>query len=65
MGPCGTPTGSEAQAGTGGTSQQACLGAGDSYLGWSVGQIASVIGPAAAGPGSNTVVSAGNGVAGG
>ena len=62
-GSCGTPTGAEGQGGTGGTAQQACLGAGLSYEGPAIGQIASVIGPTIISPGfvGNVNVSAGNG----
>jgi hypothetical protein len=67
VGPCNTPTGAEGQGGTGGTSGQACLGAGLSFIGPSIGQIASVVGPTIIGPAfvGNMVVSAGNGAAGG
>lgn len=66
-GACGTPTGAEGQGGTGGTSAQACLGAGLSFIGPQIGQIASVIGPTIISPGfvgNNIVVSAGDGAAG-
>jgi hypothetical protein len=66
-GPCGTPTGAEGQGGTGGTAQQACLGAGLSYVGPAIGQIASVIGPTIISPGGvgTVIVSAGDAAAGG
>ena len=46
-----TPTGAEGQGGTGGTTAQACLGAGVSYVGPAIGQIATVIGPTIISPG--------------
>ena len=64
-GPCGTPTGAEGQGGTGGTADQACLNSGVSYIGASIGQITSVVGPTG-GPTfvGSQVVSGGNGAAG-
>jgi hypothetical protein len=66
-GPCGTPTGAEGQGGTGGTAQQSCVGAGLSYVGPAIGQIATVIGPTIISPGfvGTVIVSAGNAAAGG
>jgi hypothetical protein len=61
-GPCGESRGAEGQASTGGTSNQACLGAGLSFVGPSVGQVASVTGPTIIGPVfiGTSVVSAGS-----
>jgi hypothetical protein len=64
-GPCGTPTGAEGQGGTGGTAQQACLDAGASYVGWSIGQIATVTAPTIAGAVGTVVVNAGDATVGG
>jgi hypothetical protein len=44
-GPCGAAVANEGQARTGGTSTQACVGAGLSFIGPQVGQVATVIGP--------------------
>jgi hypothetical protein len=67
LGPCGTPTGAESQGGTGGTTAQACMSAGLSYIGPAIGQISSVVGPTiiTASFVGNIVNSAGNGIAGG
>jgi hypothetical protein len=61
-GACGTPTGGEGQGGTGGTAAQACLGAGLSFIGPAIGQIATVIGPTIIGPAvvGTSIVSAGD-----
>jgi hypothetical protein len=50
-GTCGTSSGNEGQGGTAGTNNQVCLSAGMVAIGSSVGQNASVVGPAIA-PGS-------------
>jgi hypothetical protein len=63
----GTSTAGQGQGGTGGTTSQQCLGAGLSFTGPAIGQIATVIGPTIISPavvGTSIVVSAGNGVAG-
>jgi hypothetical protein len=66
----GGPTGAEAcsrqnldgQGTTAGTSPQVCIGSGLSFIGPSIGQVATVIGPTTIGPAQvNSVVSAGNG----
>jgi hypothetical protein len=44
-GPCGAAVANEGQARTGGTSTQACVGAGLSFIGPQIGQVATVIGP--------------------
>jgi hypothetical protein len=65
-GPCGTSTGVEGQGATGGTTAQICAGAGLTFVGPAIGQIATVIGPTIIGPAviGNIVVSAGNASAG-
>jgi hypothetical protein len=51
----------EGQGGTAGTQPQVCMGSGLSFIGPSVGQVATVIGPTTIGPAQvNAVVSAGN-----
>jgi hypothetical protein len=63
----GTSTAGQGQGGTGGTTSQHCLGAGLSFTGPSIGQIATVIGPTIISPavvGASIVVSGGNGAAG-
>jgi hypothetical protein len=62
-GPCGAATGPHGQGAVGGTSNQVCMGAGLSFIGPSIGQIATVIGPTIISPGfvGNVIVSAGNG----
>jgi hypothetical protein len=60
----GTSTAGQGQGGTGGTTSQHCLGAGLSFTGPAIGQIASVIGPTIISPavvGVAIVVSGGNG----
>jgi hypothetical protein len=44
-GACTTATGNEGQGRTGGNDNQVCLGAGLSFIGPSIGQISTVIGP--------------------
>lgn len=65
-GDCGSSSGAEDQGGTGGTNTYMCLGAGLTFVGPQIGQIASVIGPTIISPGftGNVVVSAGNGAIG-
>jgi hypothetical protein len=60
-GPCATTT-QDGQGRTGGTATQVCSGGGLTFIGPSVGQIATVIGPTILGPGfvANSIVSAGN-----
>jgi hypothetical protein len=66
-GACGESRGPEFQAATGETANAACLGAGLSFIGPSIGQIASVVGPTIVGsPVIGTlIVSAGNAAGGG
>lgn len=61
FGPCSRSS-AEGQAGTGTISNQVCQGGGLSFVGPSLGQVASVIGPTIIGPTSvgSVVVSAGN-----
>jgi len=61
-GPCGSATGNEGQGRTGGNDYQVCMGTGLSFIGPSVGQIATVVGPTIIGPAfvGTSVVSAGN-----
>jgi hypothetical protein len=63
-GPCASAS-QEGQGPTGGTANEVC-GAGLTFIGPSIGQIASVVGPTIIGPAAvgNIVVSAGNGNAG-
>jgi ABC-type transport system substrate-binding protein len=64
QGPCGTPTGAEGMGGTAGTENKACiLQGGLSFIGPSIGQVASVVGPTIIGPAfvRTSIVSAGNG----
>jgi hypothetical protein len=65
-GPCGSSIGVEGQGPTGGTTAQICAGAGLTFVGPAIGQIATVIGPTIIGPAviGNIVVSAGNANAG-
>ena len=62
-GACGLSSGTENQGGTAATNTYTCVGAGGEYVGYQVGQVVSVIGPALISPGAagsfNT--SAGNG----
>jgi hypothetical protein len=58
-GPCGIATTNEGQSRTGGTSTQACVGAGPSFIGPEVGQNATVIGPTPAVAGVS-IVAGGN-----
>lgn len=62
QGACGTATGPQGQARTGGTNNPVCVGAGLSFVGPAIGQIATVIGPTIIGPAvvGNSIVSAGN-----
>jgi hypothetical protein len=60
----GTSTAGQGQGGTGGATSQHCLGAGLSFTGPAIGQIATVIGPTIISPavvGTAIVVSGGNG----
>jgi hypothetical protein len=59
---CGSATGNEGQGRTGGNDTQVCMGSGLSFIGPSVGQIATVIGPTIISPAvvGTSVVSAGN-----
>jgi hypothetical protein len=61
-GACSTPTGNEGQGRTGGTDIYSCVGAGLSFIGPSIGQISSVIGPTIMSPGfvGTVIVSGGN-----
>jgi hypothetical protein len=61
-GACGLTIVGQGQGGNGNTHSQACLGAGLSFIGPSIGQIATVIGPTIIGPAfvGNSVVSAGS-----
>jgi hypothetical protein len=59
VGPCGTST-IDGQGRTGGTATQMCAGAGPSFTGPSIGQIATVVGPTIVSPGGISIVSAGN-----
>jgi hypothetical protein len=63
--PCGTDTPSQ-QGATAGTSNTVCQGSGLSFIGPSVGQVATVIGPTVIGPATigNAIVSAGDVAAG-
>jgi hypothetical protein len=65
-GPCGTSSGQEGQGATAGTASSVCSGAGLTFIGPAIGQVATVIGPTIIGPAvvGNLVVSAGNGNAG-
>jgi hypothetical protein len=60
FGPCSRPS-AEGQGGTGAADHQVCQGAGLSFIGPAIGQIATVIGPTIIGPAANlnVVVSAG------
>jgi hypothetical protein len=58
-GPCGIATTDEGQSRTGGTSTQACVGAGPTFIGPEVGQNATVIGPTPAVAGVS-IVAGGN-----
>jgi hypothetical protein len=63
LGACSTATGTEGQGSTAGNRPQVCQGAGGlSFIGPSVGQIASVVGPTIIGPAviGTSIVSAGN-----
>jgi hypothetical protein len=51
-GPCGYAVGSEEQGRTGGNFNQVCAGTGLTFIGPSIGQVASVIGPTIIGPAS-------------
>jgi hypothetical protein len=66
-GPCGRPIGAEGEGSTGEVTNQACLGAGLSFIGPSTGQIATVIGPTIIGPAvvGVSIVSAGDSSVGG
>ena len=61
-GACGRPTTGEGQAGNGTVSNQVCQGAGLTFIGPSIGEIASVVGPTIIGPAfvGSTIVSTGN-----
>jgi hypothetical protein len=61
-GSCSTPVGNQGQSGTGGTENFVCIGAGQSSIGSSVGQITSVNGGSIADPAAigTMVVSAGD-----
>jgi hypothetical protein len=61
QGACGTATGPQGQARTGGTTNPVCVGAGLSFVGPAIGQIATVIGPTIIGPAvvGTSIVSAG------
>jgi hypothetical protein len=62
IGPCNSVVGPAGQAGTAGTENQVCIGAGAATVGPSVGQIATVAGPTITGPAlvGAVVVAAGN-----
>jgi hypothetical protein len=62
-GNCTTPVGAEGLGGTAGTTNMSCIGAGLSFIGPSIGQVASVVGPVIIGPSfvRTAIVSAGNG----
>lgn len=66
FGPCPSAFGPNGQGPVGGTLATVCTGAGLTFIGPAVGQVASVIGPTIIGPAviGNVVVSAGNGSAG-
>jgi hypothetical protein len=61
-GACGNAVVGEAQGRTGGNDIEACVGAGLSFVGPSIGQIATVIGPTTISPAvvGGSIVSAGN-----
>jgi hypothetical protein len=61
VGPCGTLT-ADGQGGTAGVENRICVGSGLVFVGPSVGQVASVMGPTIIGPAviGTSVVSAGN-----
>jgi hypothetical protein len=61
-GPCGRPTAGQGQGGSGTVSTQVCQGAGLTFIGPAIGEIASVVGPTIIGPAfvGNSIVSAGN-----
>jgi hypothetical protein len=62
LGPCSSPSGAEGQGGAGHVENQTCVGAGLSFTGPAIGQIATVIGPTIISPGfaGTVVVSAGS-----
>jgi hypothetical protein len=64
--PCGTGDTPSEQGAVGGTTSSVCQGSGLSFIGPSVGQVATVIGPTVIGPATvgNAIVSAGNVIAG-
>jgi hypothetical protein len=61
-GPCGNAVAGENQGRTGGNDIEACVGAGLSFIGPTIGQIATVIGPTTISPAvvGGSIVSAGN-----
>jgi hypothetical protein len=61
-GSCTTPSGIEGQGRVGGNDIYSCIGAGLSFIGPSLGQISTVIGPTIISPGfaGNVIVSGGN-----
>jgi hypothetical protein len=61
-GPCGRPTAGQGQGGNGTVSNQTCQGAGLTFIGPSIGQIATNIGPTIIGPAfvGSSIVSSGN-----
>jgi hypothetical protein len=66
LGPCSTARGPEGLGSTGAVEPSACVGAGLSFIGPSIGQIATVIGPTIIGPAViGTLIVSGGAAAGG